>query len=52
MLGVFRVPRFSPDAHEYDLSNGKPEIVLVIFRHFSDNGRKADGRGRTERIVR
>ncbi|MGD0660329.1 MAG: hypothetical protein ABSD38_19895, partial [Syntrophorhabdales bacterium] len=29
--------RFSPNAHEYHYSDGKPAIAVVILRHLSDN---------------
>ncbi len=34
------------------LSNGKSEIVVVILRHFSDNGGQGDGCGKADRLVR
>jgi hypothetical protein len=37
----------SPGAHECGFSDGKPEIAIVIFRDFSDNGGKGDVSGNT-----
>jgi hypothetical protein len=49
LLGSFFLKKgFSPGAHENPLSNGKPEIVVVVLRHFSDNGRQ--GGGKSERL--
>jgi hypothetical protein len=39
VLYAFLKQSFAPGAHEYRLSKGKPEIILVISRYFSDNGR-------------
>jgi hypothetical protein len=31
-------------------SHAKPEIVVVIFRYFSDNGKRGDGSGKTGKL--
>jgi hypothetical protein len=40
----------SPGAHECGFSDGKPEIVIVILRDFSDNGGKGDVSGNTGKL--
>ena len=37
---------FSHGAYEHPLSNGKPEILVVVLRHVCDNGAQGDGSGK------
>jgi hypothetical protein len=47
----FLKERFSSGVGRYRLFNGKRAIVVVILRHFSDNGRQEDGSGKADRAV-
>ena len=42
--------RFSRGVLECRLSEGKPEIVLVILRHFTDNEGQVDGSGKAGKL--